>query len=155
MELFQKYCKDALRHIQIADHMLYVTLPIVNENRLLLKIFQEIYKSLKSSIHALLELEKQLGRITGTDEEEQQYLQFFKIAKNYDISLELAKQCKEIIELHKSFEESSLEFIKKENLVIMSPTLTIRKIDRAHIKEYLSKVKEVCMIVIKKINSYG
>ena len=57
---FHKNFEDAIRHLQIADHMAYVTFPLVNEKRLMIKIFDETYKSVVNSINAILKYE--IGR---------------------------------------------------------------------------------------------
>ena len=152
MKLFKKYSKDALKHIQIADHMLYVTLPIVNEKRLLVKIFEEIYKSILNSMNALVHYEEMLGRIRLFDDQEQHVHQFFKIAKNYAISHEQMKNIKEIIEIYKKHSESPMEFVKKEKVVIMSPTLTTKTVDNTQVKGYLLVAKELFLAVTKKVS---
>lgn len=151
MELFQKYSKEALRHIQIADHILYVTLPIVNERRLLIKIFEEVYKSILSSMNALVYYEVCLGRIKQSGNQEQLVQQFFKIAKNYIISHEQMKKIKEIIDLFKKHLQSPMEFVKKEKVIIMSPTLATKTVDQMQVKEYLLVAKELFMAVTKRI----
>ena len=151
MELFKKYSKDALKHIQIADHLMYVTLPIVNEKRLLVKIFEEIYKSILNSVNAVVRYEVLLGRIKPTNDEEQHLLQFFKLAKNYTISHEQLKNIQEIIEIHKKHSESPMEFVKKEKVVIMSSTLSTKTVDQAQVKGYLLIAKELFMTVTKRI----
>ena len=45
MEKYKENLIEASKRLRIADHMTYVTFPLVNEHRLLLKIFDEIYLS--------------------------------------------------------------------------------------------------------------
>ena len=54
---FHKNFDDAVRHLQIADHMAYVTFPLINEKRLMIKIFDETYKSVINSMNAILKYE--------------------------------------------------------------------------------------------------
>src|SRR3989344_2557202 len=42
MDKFQQSLNQSIRHLQVADHMTYVTYPLINEKRLLLKKIQEI-----------------------------------------------------------------------------------------------------------------
>ena len=63
MEKFQENLVQAIKNLQIADHMAYVTYPLINEKRLLLKIFDEIYKSIISCINAILNYEYLYKRI--------------------------------------------------------------------------------------------
>ena len=57
MEKFQENLNTAIRSMQIADHITYITFPLVNEQRLILKIFDEIYKSIINCVNAILNYE--------------------------------------------------------------------------------------------------
>ena len=63
MDKKQEYLDLSLKHLQIADHIAYVTFPLVNEKKLLLKIFEEVYKSLINLISALLVFENQKNNV--------------------------------------------------------------------------------------------
>ena len=54
MEKYQQHLQDAIKSLKLADHMTYVTFPLINEYRLLLKIFDEIYKSVINNVNAVL-----------------------------------------------------------------------------------------------------
>ena len=63
MEQYEQNLKEAARHLQIADHMTYVTFPLINDYRLLLKIFDEIYGSIIGCVNAILNYEASYKRI--------------------------------------------------------------------------------------------
>ncbi len=151
MENYKQYMKDAAKNIQIADHMIYVTLPIVNENRLLLKIFEEIYKAIVSAIYSMMYYEHSLGRIriNGFNEIIEN---FFKIARRNGLSNEQLKTIKEIIELREWHVASASEFVRREKVVIMSDYLSVKSIDLKKIKEYLLAAKELLLNVSKRLS---
>jgi len=151
MEEFEKNLKEAVKHLQIADHMTYVTLPLINENRLLLKIFDEIYSSIINCVNSILNYEYLYKRIQLYSNHSDNLDTFVKIAKDYDLSNEQIKKIKEIISLNKKHKQSAMEFVKKDKVVIMSDGLNTQIIDIRIIKQYLLLAKELLMKVSVRV----
>lgn len=147
MEEFDKNLKEAIRHLHIADHMLYVTFPLIKENRLLLKIFDEIYASIINSINSVLKYERFYKRIDLYSNSGDNFDTFIRIAKNYGISNEHLKKIKEIIAINNRHKQSSMEFVKKDKVVIMSDKLGVEVLDLTAIKQYLLVAKELLVRV--------
>lgn len=151
-EKFQIHLREAIRNIQIADHMTYVTLPLINEKRLLLKIFDEIYKAIINCINAVLNYEYLYKRVKIYDDKSENLQTFMnKCAKNYDITNEQTRKIKEILDISKKHKESAMEFIKKERVVILSDNLRSYSLDIMMVKEYLLIAKGVLMNITQKI----
>jgi len=148
MEEFEKNLKEAVRHLQIADHMAYVTFPLVNEYRLLLKIFDETYSSIINCINSILNYEYLYKRIQLYNNHSDNMDTFVRIAKDYELSNEQVKKIKEVIELNKKHKQSAMEFVKKDKVVIMSDSLSTQVLDLRLIKEYLLLAKEL-MVKVK------
>jgi hypothetical protein len=151
-EKFQENLEDAIKNLQIADHLAYITLPLVKDNRLLLKIFDSIYKSIISCINAILNYEYLYKRIKiykSTEENLQTFVH--KCAKNYNLTNKQIKEIKEIIILNKQHKQSAMEFVKKDKVVIMSDSLGTQVINIQKIKEYLLLSKELLMNAKNKI----
>jgi hypothetical protein len=49
-----EHFNSALKHLRIADHMAYVTYPLINDKKILIKIFVEVYGALNDLITAIL-----------------------------------------------------------------------------------------------------
>ena len=144
------YLKGAAKNIQIADHMMYVTLPIVNERRLLLKIFDEIYKAIINCMYSLLYYEFSLGRVKLSDVLSENIALFLKLSQRNLLSREQLKLIQEIIVVHERHSESALEFVRREKVVIMSDSLGVKSLDVRKTKEYLLVAKELLMQLTKK-----
>jgi len=152
MEKFQENLAQAIKNLQIADHMAYVTYPLVNDRRLLLKIFDEIYKSIIGCINAILNYEYLYKRIRLYKENNSNMQTFMtKCAKNYELTNEQIKKIKEILELNKQHKQSAMEFIKKDKIVILSDNLGTQTIDIQKIKIYLLLAKELLMKTNNKV----
>ena len=151
-EEFEKNLKEAIRHLQIADHMTYVTFPLVNENRLLLKIFDEIYNSIIGCVNCILNYEYLYKRISLYKSHKDNLGTFVNLAKEYDLSNEHIKKIEEIIEVNKRHKESAMEFVKGDKVVILSDNLGTQILDLRIVKEYLLLAKELMVRVKGKIN---
>ncbi|MDD5192195.1 MAG: hypothetical protein PHH54_00180 [Candidatus Nanoarchaeia archaeon] len=153
MEKYQENLKEAIRSLQIADHMTYVTFPLVNEQRLLLKIFDEIYKSIRNCVNAILNYEYLYKRVHLYVDNGENMRTFAKCAKSYNLSHEQVKKILEILELNKKHEQSAMEFVKKDRIIILSESLGTQTIDVRKIKEYLILAKELLMRVNEKVKA--
>ncbi len=138
----QKTLNQAVRHLQIADHMTYVTYPLINEKRLLLKIFEEIYLSLLKCIISLNQLKSKYFK---TEEENLKF--FFENQAKLIFTNEQIIKLKEIIELNQKHKKSAVEFVRKDKIVILSDNLKTNVLDIKTIKLYLIAAKELLMKV--------
>jgi hypothetical protein len=146
---FKESLKEAVRTLKIADHMAYVTFPLVREQRLLLKIFDEIYKSIINTITAVLEYEYITNKIKIYKDKDENLKNFIdKYARNYNINSDEINKIKEIIDIHYYHIKSSMEFVKNEKIVIMSDNLDLQILNIEKIKEYLVVAKEI----LRKVN---
>ncbi|HJO14885.1 MAG TPA: hypothetical protein QGG70_02440 [Candidatus Pacearchaeota archaeon] len=152
MEQYEQNLKEAARHLQIADHMTYVTFPLINDHRLLLKIFDEIYGSIIGCVNAILNYEAMYKRIKLYSGINDNFNTFARIGKNYNLSNEQVKRIKELIELNKKHKKSAMEFVRQDKVVIMSDNLGTQVLDLITIKKYLLLAKELMMKVREKIN---
>jgi len=144
LEQSKEYLDKAIRNLQIADHMIYVTYPLFNERKLLLKIFNEINKSIINCIKS----------ITGENNWNYIYNRFFnKEVLNLELTNQQIKIIKEIIELNRKHKDSAMEFVRKEKVVIMSNNLNIQTIDDDQIKAYLIVAKELLLKTKNIINN--
>jgi hypothetical protein len=153
-EKFQEDLQKAVKSLQIADHMTYVTFPLVNEQRLLLKIFDEIHKSIINCINAILNYEYLYKRIQLYANNGENIRTFAnKCAKTYNLNNGQIKKILEILELNKKHKQSAMEFVKKDRVVILSDSLNTQTLDIHKIKQYLLLSKELLMEVNKRMKT--
>jgi len=148
MEKYIESLDTAARAIQIADHMAYITFPLVKEKRLLLKILTELSSSLISIINAILQYEYSQKRIQLYKDARENFNTFRHLAPGYNINQEQLKIIIEIISLAEKHQKSPFEFVKDDKVIIMadgmkSYTITIEKI-KAYIiaaKDFMRKAR--------------
>ncbi len=151
----QKSLNESIRHLQIADHMAYVTYPLVNDKRLLLKIFEETHKSIVNSVDSMIFWKFPVKSIN--DINENFILGFLEeFGRNYGLTNEKINRIFEIIEMNKRHKQSAIEFVRKDNVVIMNDSLKIHTLNINKVKEYLLLAKELIIIneKIRKKQNY-
>ena len=75
-----------------------------------------------------------------------------KCAKQYNLSNLQIKRIVEIIELNKRHQQSALEFVKRDRVVILSDSLSTQTLDIHLIKQYLLLAKELIMKTNQKMS---
>ena len=146
--------ENARKRRKIADHMTYMTYPIVRDKRLLLKIIDEIYNSFIGSINSILQYEYVKKRINLYNNAEQNLMIFFeKCTQNYGLSNEDIYSLKEFFSVYQKHKKSPIEFQRKDKIVMMSDDLKTATIDLEKIKKYLflaRKIEEKAMFIFSQ-----
>jgi hypothetical protein len=144
MEKFLKKIQEAQKTIQVIDHMIYVTFPLIKDKKILTKILTETKNTITNCINSILQYEYLYKRIdlysnpkTNFKTFEQQCAPRYKITKG---ELNLIIKLFELVEKHK---QSAIEFLKNEKVVILSENLEKETITMEKIKEFFNLSKEI------------
>jgi len=142
MQEFRNLVLEAHRKLRLADHMAYITYPMLKETKLLLTILDNLDKSLKLSLNAYLYYERLYKRISIYPDDFKTKLDLFERgpAKRYN----LENYSKLIIEIHnilKKHRESPVSFVKKDKLVICNGDYRMKILEISDAKNYLAKAK--------------
>jgi len=144
MEKFFESLERAERSLRIADHMTYVTLPLVKEQRLLLKILEEVFNSVLNTVNSILQYEYFSKRINLYSNAKDNFEVFrVKLAGKYGISEQQVAKILELFLLAEKHRASPFEFVKHDKIVIMSGSMQIASFDIVKIKEYLLVAKDI------------
>jgi hypothetical protein len=143
MEKFQEARDKAVRNIKIADHMLYVTFPLVKDTKLLLAIIENIFLAYTNAIAAILHYERLFKRIPPFQETFESKFNMFKekCVARYNIDRKYAIEMQNIKEIITEHRKSPVEFKRGDRFVICSERYNIKTISVNDIKGYLSKAK--------------
>jgi hypothetical protein len=142
MEKWTENLAKAKYHFKIAENMTYITFSLLKENRLIIKILNELYESSNYLITSLLQYEYSLKKIK-LSKDPLLNLEIFqtKVAPKYFAQEDSTKLIK-IFELNKKHRQSPVEFVRKDKFVMLLgdryETLTILEI-----KEFLSVLKKM------------
>lgn len=144
MEDFQILLEEANKIFNSADHLVYVTYPLVKDIKLLIKITENINNAMFKYMNAILTYERFYKRIGPLPDNFDSRFEIFKIhiAKRYNLDrnhVMMLLELKELVEKHKT---SKMEFIRKDKFVIcgnhyrVMKTLTLEKV-----KSYVNNMK--------------
>ena len=143
MEKYEELILESKKYLKRADHLAFVTYPLIKETKLLLNIVQNLNLSLLKALDSFLVYERTYKRTM-------QFPLIFKekinltqhLGRKYNIQkeeLDLIKKIKEIVDYHK---KSPIEFSRKEKFVIFSEQYSSYKLLKIEeVKNHIMKAK--------------
>ena len=144
MESFQQLIIEAKRAYETADHLAFVTYPMIKEPKLIITIITHINNALQNASQALLEYERLYKRISYIPGEfmTKIYMLRQSIFPRYQMQdySNLIIEVKNIVNSHKS---SNMEFIKRDKYFIYSNSYSnVASINMNNIKDYIDKTRD-------------
>ncbi len=156
MENFSLSLETAARTIKTADHMAYITFPLLKDKRLLIKILTEIYLAVLNIVNAVLQYEYYYKRIALYKDARMNFNTFAeKCSPRYQISQEDVKRILDIFTIVEKHKQSPMEFVRREKFVIMSEDMQAESISIERLKEYLILTKGLLKRVNEVISRKG
>jgi len=144
MENHLENLSKAVKNIRIADHMIYITYPVIKDKRLLIKALEHINDSVVCIVNSILQYDYLHKRISlYPDSKDNLEIFLLKCAPRYNITPEEKAEIKEILATAESHRKSPMEFSRRERIVIMSNDLKTTVIDAENLKKYLSLAKNI------------
>jgi len=143
MEEFQVLRDKALQKIKVADHMLFMTYPLVKDPKLLLAIIENIFASLDYGISALLQYERLFKRIPPYHNTFSSRFEIFnnKMIPRHNLSSAYTKLVRDVKTILSEHKKSPVEFARKDKFVICSPSYSLKTIDINLVKKYIFETK--------------
>tara|TARA_Y100000310_G_scaffold213612_1_gene214565 strand:- start:61 stop:558 length:498 start_codon:yes stop_codon:yes gene_type:complete len=140
IDKWDEFLGEAQKHLKTADHMAYVTLSILKENRMLIKIVMELAESARNLIKAFLHYEYHLKRIKLYRDPQMNLKTFVdKIAPKY-LTKDDLKNLVNVLKIEKNHKDAPVEFVKKDTFVILLgdkyETLTVETV-----REFLNSMR--------------
>ena len=150
MEIFLEQIAEAKKALKVADHLTYVTFPLIGDDKIMNMILDNLQISLLKSVDALLNYEKYYKRIVTVPENFEDKFGVLKteVSKRYNINNETILTIKKLNDVVNNRKKSGSEFLKKDNILLFNEyktnTLNLKKI-----KDYINIAK----LLINKINT--
>ncbi len=144
MEKFLENIQEAQKTIQIVDHMVYVTFPLIKDKKILLKILKETKNAIANCINAILQYEYLHKRIDLYKDAKANFRLFIKkCCPYYKITKKESDSIIDLFELAEKHKQSTIEFVRQEKVVILSENLKTETITIEKIKEFLILAKSI------------
>ena len=143
-EKFEELIENARRHVRTADHIAYVTFPLVKEKRLLLKILDDMYLVMVNIINAILQYDYVYKRISLYKSPLDNFSTFKqRCAKRFGITDEEINSIIEVFKIVNQHKNSPFEFMRRDKVVIMTDSLHTETISIEKIKQHLAYTKSM------------
>ncbi len=144
MEAYQRLLTEAKKKLSLADHMLFVTHPLLKDPKLLLAVMENLFLAQTHTMGALLYYERIFKRVQPFfDTFESKYRVFSeKCLERYNLDpdyLDFLRSIKEVLVAHK---RSPIEFSRKDQFVICSEDYELKVLNISEIKELVAKTKQ-------------
>ncbi len=153
MDNFKISLNEAINAFRTADHLAYVSYPLLKDKRLLLAIVQNLYLAGAKCMEALLRYERLYKRISVIPEDFNSRLSIIEkdLAKNANIGIKTLNSIRELDFLSKHHRDSPTEFYRRDKLVICSEGFAdIRTVDIELLKEHTSNLRKF-LEVLKRL----
>ena len=145
---------EAERLLKTSDHLIYVSNNILKDQKLLVKILPEIKNAISKTLNAILQNEYLYKRIKLYKNPKDNFETLKKkCAPRYKILPSEIKQIEELFKIVESHEKSTMEFIRGENVVILSDTSTHLIVNFENSKGFLRLGKTILEKARSKITN--
>jgi len=143
-EKFIEYLIQAEKNLHIASHMAYVTVQLIRDKKLLLKILSETHLATLNIINSVLQHDYIYKKIRLTKDAKTNLRIFIeKSAPRYQITEQETKLILELISLAEKHKQSPFEFVKDNKVVILSNNLKTETINLEKLKEFITTTKSI------------
>lgn len=145
MEKYQELRERAFKNLQTADHMLTMTYPLVQDQKLLIAVLDNIFLALTNAMGAILHYERLNKNIPPFQDNFDSKFNMFRqrCVPKFNIGSDNILFIQEIKELMLEHKRSPVEFARKDSFVICSAGYNLRSINTQKLKEYIKKTKEI------------
>jgi hypothetical protein len=151
MEEFQFLRDKALEKMKVADHMLFMTYPMLKDPKLLIAVLDNVYSGLDYGMGALLHHERLFKRIPPFKESFPSRLEVFRnqVLPQNNMSPNYVKLILDVKRLLAEHKKSPVSFVKNEKVIICSPSYNVKAVDSELVKRYVFEAK----LFVRNVNA--
>ncbi len=145
MEEYTKVMQEAIIAFKTADHLMYVSYPLLKDNKLLLALVYNLHISGFKAVYAFLLYEKLYKRLHLLPSDFQSRIDLFEshLMGKIDIRPEVCKIIKNLKSLVDQHQRSPIEFSRKDAYVLCNEDYSrLTKLTPELLRTYLSSVRE-------------
>lgn len=138
MEQFQELLASANKSFKIADHLTYITYPLVNDIKLIITILDNLHKALISGMDALLYYEYLYKRLSFMPGDFNSKIEVFKsyCIPRYNIARESLVLVGDINRIVEHRRNSPTEFVRSGKYVMCTSDYKMRVLNFDKVKNY-------------------
>ena len=139
MEQLDLLKSDAVKHMKVADHILTMTYPLVQDPKLLKLVMKNMYISIKKTMAALFIYEH--PHRSPPDKFDKLVKKIMPILDKHELSREYVSFLNNLKNTIHTQRKADVEFIRKNKFVFTNKDYKLNTITNKEMKEYLIKGK--------------
>ncbi|MEK6926030.1 MAG: hypothetical protein AABW50_02010 [Nanoarchaeota archaeon] len=141
---FIEYLLEAQKITKSADHLFYITFPLIKDKRLLMKILTESKKAIICCINSILQYEY-LQKSIKLEKDSVANFKIFreKCAEKYSVNSEEIALIIEIFNLMEKHKKSTHEILKDNKIIILSGEMNQDSVSLEKTKSFLNLTKSL------------
>lgn len=143
MQELSKEILEMKRCLNAADHLTYMTYPLVKDYKLLVQIAKNIYDAMIKGVNIILEHDRLYKRVDLLPQNFENRFQIFQreCVRRYNFKGEEVSLIIELKDLLDNHTRSSMVFKRRDEMVIYGENFRIKKLSLPMVKDYLAKAK--------------
>ena len=140
---FRELFKESKKEINLADHIYFVTSPLIQDRKVLLNILKHLDKSILLAIRSFINKEKSLKKIRmiPSSDELATRLFFESYTQELDISFDEKRALTELNNIVKAHAKSQMGLKRGDDYVIILPDFGTITVNENNVKKYLKVAK--------------
>ena len=144
MEQFLITYEQSLRHLRVAEHILTVTHPLLQDPKLLLGVIDNLFLALKNALKALLLYDYAHKNIPPFVDDLDGQLRMFQVKSMplHDMDEAYLSHFYDMRELIRRHRTSTVEFRRKDRFVMCTPSYDLTVVTVSTMRTYLIKTKQ-------------
>ncbi len=145
MNEYREILQEAINNFKVIEHLITITYPLINENKLILTILKHLDETTEKAIKSLLIYEKLYKQQEHLSNDKDTLMNIFEtIALKHNIEEHTITKIKEIKILAQEYKESQIEFSREKNIVICSKNYEkLTKLSIKDIKKHSEALKSL------------
>ena len=156
MEKYQAAQASALKNLKVADHILHVTFPLLQDPKLLVGVLHNVFLALTQTMTTVLLYDRYVKLIPPFHDTFESKFNMFRVKSMQEHKIDekyakLIQEIKELIVLHR---KSTVEFRRKDSFIICQDDFSSISISAAQLKEYVKTTKEFVALMDVLVNKH-
>ncbi len=143
VERYQELLASAKKETELADHLIYVTYPIIKEAKFLLAIAEHVIKASRSAVEALLAFEQHYKRIEPFSTNFAVMAQTYKekVEPFYSLDPKFHRLLLKLQEIQAMNSQAPVRFKRGEKYILANHEYKLTTLDFESVKKYSNLAK--------------
>lgn len=131
-------------YLKKAEYILNVTIPVVKDQKLLVRALESIHKCASLLVSSILKYEYLFKRVELTESSEKNLETFFKrCSSRYGLNEQDNKLIEEIFLIQRKYKSSGFDFSKKGKVVFMDDNLELTELSMNKVRDFINVLSKL------------